>query len=610
MSSSFLSMSSPLRASALALLAASTALAQDAQVLGPRSPLESYDAPVTKPEAAGTIDFPKLIAEPGADDGVQIAPALTGLELEFVGGEPATEPLDAFLTASGRSRVPEQNRPALHAALASVLAKYRDLPLTLGDARFIQQDITETYAAQGFPLLSVVVPPQEIVGGRLRVQINEFSLAGYRVQYGDGQGGYSETAPRRTREGALAARLDPLLAEPVLRKASLDREVKRLNAGPYRQARVVFEPGQRLGETVALIQIDEKRPWSVQAGYNNHATKSSGTDRYSLGGAMGYLPFENHQLSWNVTVGNRINEFENYSLIYTAPLAWGHTFTANANYSDTASSTIPGIDAGSTTLQLSAAYELPLLAGEKFTWDLGLTGFLKKFERESLFGGVVVGSADFDSVQLVVDNRFGWKEATATNQFTIATTFSFEGVTGRNTDADFQTFYNSATGEATTTHLVLNYARVQQLAPLLGEALEGWSTETQLSWQLTGDELAGSDTFAIGGAQVLRAYQSSEAAGDEGVYFIQFLHAKPLTSDALGVAGKWIQQLAPSAFVEIGEGRFRSGSADTIWDYGVQVAAAARPGLSLTASLAFAGEATTGTDRGSATCFVSAQWRY
>jgi hemolysin activation/secretion protein len=603
--------SSPFRAAALALFAASGALAQDAQVLGPRSPLETYDAPVAKPAPAPVIDFPKLIAEPGADDAVQIAPSLTGLQLEFVGTEAATQASESgFVDFIGRSKVPAGKVPALHAALAATLAKYRDLPLTLGDARFIQQDITEAYAAQGFPLLSVVVPPQEIVGGRLRVQINEFNLASYRVQYGDGQGGYSETAPRRTRERVLSARLDPLLAEPVLSKASLDREVKRLNAGPYRQARVIFEPGQRLGETVALIQIDEKRPWSVQAGYNNHATKASGTDRYSLGGAMGYLPFDSHQLSWNATVGNRIDEFENYSLIYTAPLPWGHTFTVNANYSDTASSTIPGIDAGSTTLQLSAAYQIPLVARDAFTWDLGFTSFLKKFERESLFGGVVVGSADFDSVQLVVDNRFGWKEAAATNQFTVATTFSFEGVTSRNTDADFQGFYNSAAGEAATTHLVLNYARAQQLAPLLGQGLDGWSTETQLSWQLTGDELAGSDNFAIGGAQVLRAYQSSEVAGDEGLYFIQFLHAKPLDSAALGVAGKWIQQLSPSAFVEIGEGRFQDGRDETIWDYGVQVAVAARPGLSVTASLAFAGKTSNNTDRGSATCFVSAQWRY
>lgn len=605
------------RATALGLLAVSSLVAQDAapsaaQVLGPRSPVETYDAPVARPApAAGVIDFPKLIAEPGANDGALITSALSGLQLEFAGSDLVAElGDDAFVDFVGRSRVPEAKRPVLVAALRKKLAVYRDLPFTLGDARFIQQDIAEIYAAQGFPLMSVVVPPQEIVGGRLRVVINEFSLAAYKVQFGDGQGAYSASAPHWSSDARLARILDPLLAEPILAKDSLDRKVKRINANPYRQARVIFEPGALPGQSSAVVQIDEKRPWSVQAGYNNHATKSAGTDRYSLGGAFGNLPVEDQQLSWNVTVGNRINEFENYSLIYTAPLAWGHKFTANANYSDTASSNIPGINSGSTTLQLSAGYELPLIAREKFTWDFSATAFLKRFERETLFGGLVVGSADFDSTQLVLDNRFGWQETTATNQFTVTTTLSFEGLTGRNTDADFQNFYNRATGDATTRQLVLNYARVQQLAPLLGSALEGWSSETQLSWQITTDELAGSDNFAIGGPQTLRAYQSSEVAGDEGSYLVQFLHAPPLRDGALGVLGKWIQQITPSAFVEAGEARFLAGGADTLWDYGVQVSCAARPGLGLTVSLAFAGEATADTDRGSATCFVSAWWRY
>lgn len=599
------------RAATLAFLASTAAvIAQDAQVLGPRSPLETYDAPVAKPSPVPVIDFPKLIAEPGDNDAMQIVPSLAGITLDFVGGKPGTGSIDAFLATSGTSRVPAKKLPALHAALAAVLAKYRDLPLTLGDARFIQQDIAETYAKQGYPLMSVVVPPQEITGGRLRVQINEFALAGYKVQYSDGQGAYSEKAGHWSSDRRLARTLDPLLSEPVLAKASLDEKVKRINANPYRQARVIFEPGKQLGETTALVQIDEKRPWSVQAGYNNHATESAGTDRYSLGGAFGNLPVEDQQISWNATFGNLIEEFQNYSLIYTVPLSWGHKFTANANYSDTASSTIPGINSGSTTLQLSAAYEIPLVARDAFTWDLGFTSFLKKFERESLFGGVVVGSADFDSTQLVIDNRFGWKEATATNQFTFATTLSFEGLAPANTDSDFRNFYNTATGDATTAHYVVNYARVQQLAPLVGAAFDGWSAETQLSWQFTRDQLAGSDNFAIGGPQVMRAYQSSEVAGDEGVYAIQFLHLKPLASGSLGVAGKWIQQLSPSLFIEGGQGTFKSGASDSLWDYGVQLAAEAKPGLSVTSSLAVAGRESAQTDRGDVRFYVSAQLRY
>ncbi len=586
---------------------ATLARAQDAKVLGPQSVIEQYDAPVAQGSGEGAvIDFPAMIAAPGADDGVQITPSLQRLMLKIVGTE-GTDSGD-FVSINGTSRAGKK-RDALYAALREKLTVYRDLPATLGDVRFIQQDIADTYREQGFPLMSVVVPPQEIVDGTLSVVINEFSLADYSVMYGDGEGGFTPDAKHWTSDRKLAKELDPLLAEPILSQESLDGKVKFLNNNPYRSTRVVFEPGQSVGESKAVFQIEEKRPWSVQAGYNNHATKASGVNRYSLGGSFGNIPLENHQLSWNATVGDRIDEFENYSLIYTVPNRFGHTFTANVNYSDTANSNIPGITSASTTLQSSIAYDLPLVAGDRFGWNLTTTAFWKQFERESIFGGLTVGAANFDATQLAFSNQFNWKEATATNQIVVTTVFSFAGLTARNSDADFRQFYNTATGEATTQHMVLNYARVQQLQPLLA-ALDGWSTETQLSWQITNDQLAGSDNFAIGGPSVLRAYQSSEVSGDEGFYGIQFLHLKPLGGDALGVVGRWVDQVRPSLFIEAGEGTFQTGAHESLWDYGVQLGISAKAGLSLNASLAIAGKKTALTDKNEAHFYVSGQIRY
>jgi hemolysin activation/secretion protein len=598
---------------ALSLLAVSAAFAQSpepppAKVLGPQSVVEKYDAPVQRPEQLeGLIDFPKLISAPGANDAALILPSVLSFDLEILGTE-GTDDGDGFVRILGTSRTGEK-RAALYTSLRALLAKYRELPLTLGDVRFVQQDITEAYGKAGFPLMSVVAPPQVVTGGRLRIHVNEFRLASYSVQFGTGNGAYSADAPHWSRAARLDALLQPLLAEPIVSRASLDAKVKRINQNPFRSARVVFEPGTELGQSKAIFQIDEKRPWNVQTGYNNHATKASGVNRYSLGGSFGNVPVEDHQLSWNATLGDRIEDFENYSLIYTVPTFPGHSLVANVNYSDTSSSSIPGINSASTTLQSTLSYDLPILERGSFSWGFGASGILKQFERASLFGGINTGGASFDAVQLSLNHRFNWKEATATNQVVFTSVFSFEGVTSRNTDAAFQAFHNRATGGAQTIHFVLNYARVQQLAPLVA-VLEGWSTETQLSWQFTGDSLAGSDNFAIGGPSVLRAYQSSEVSGDEGVYWVQLLNAPPLSGAKLGVVGRVVQQVNLSSFIEAGEGRFKSGDHASLWDYGVQVAVAFKGGFSTNASLGFAGKAFGLTERGDAHCFVSANWRY
>lgn len=598
---------------ALSLLAAPLALAQSAEpppakVLGPQSVVERYDAPVQQPEKLeGLIDFPKLISAPGANDAAQVVPSLLGLDLEILGTE-GSDTGDSFVRVIGTSRTGEQ-RPALYAALRAALAKYRDLPLTLGDVRFIQQDVTEAYGKAGFPLMAVVVPPQEVAAGRLRVHINEFRLAAYEVQFGTPGGAYSADAPHWTRSSRLDALLSPLLAEPIVSRESLDAKVKRLNQNPFRSARVVFERGAEQGLSKAIFQIDEKRLWNVQTGYNNHATPASGTNRYSLGGTFGNIPLEDQQLSWNATVGDRIEDFENYSLIYTVPTLPGHSLVANVNYSDTSSSSIPGINSASTTLQSTLSYDLPILERGSFSWGLGSSGALKQFERASLFGGINTGGASFDAVQLTLNNRFNWKETTATNQVVLTSVFSFEGLTSRNTDDAFQRFHNRATGGAQTIHFVLNYARVQQLKPL-SDALEGWSTETQLSWQFTGDSLAGSDNFSLGGPSVLRAYQSSEVSGDEGAYWVQFVNAPAIPGAKLGVIGRVVQQVNLGGFVEVGEGRFKTGDHASLWDYGLQTAIAFKGGLSANASLGFAGKALGRTERGDAHAFVSAQWRY
>lgn len=587
---------------AATLHAQQTPAGPEAKVLGPQSPVETYDAPVEPGRPVeGLIDFPKLIADPGPNDALAITPSLGRLQLEIV-GTAGGDAADAFVPVVGTSWV--HDPAALYAALRKKLTVYRDQPLTLGDVRFIQRDITDVYAAAGYPLMSVVVPPQVIADRTLRVQVNEFRLSQYRVVYRDAAGNYGPGAPHWSRDARLARWLDPLLAAPILARDELDDVVARIGRNPYRQARVVFEPGAAQGQSIATVQIDERRPWGLQASYNNYATKASGTHRFSLGGSLGNLPLEDQQISWNATIGTSLAEFQNYSLIYTVPFATGQKLTANVNYSDTASSSIPGIDSASTTTQASLAWDIALRETKAYTWGFSATAMLKRFERESIFGSVSVGGAAFDSVQLVLNHTFSWKVATATNQVSVGATLSFAGVTSRNTDAAFRTFYNSAAGEATTQQYAVNYARVQQLGPL-AKALAGWSAETQVSWQLASRELAGSDAFSIGGSAVMRAYPSSAVNGDRGAYIIELLHVKPWT-----FTHPLVKQVALTPLIEAGTASYVNGGSAQAWDAGFQVDLAGPANIAVSTSLAFAGRTVGGTQRGAARAFVSVRWSH
>ena len=593
---------------AVSLLLSIALQAQEAQVIGPQSVIEQYDAPVIESDSGEVlIDFPSMISAPGENDGVEIMPTLKGLQLEFVGEESGSHSGD-FVDFIGQSKV-RTEQSELYAGLREMLKVYRDLPVTIGDLRFIQQDITDVYREQGYPLMAVVVPPQEVVNGELLVQVNEFSLASYQVTFSDKNGGYSSDNQHWSKKQKIDRAFQSIVEEPILSQKSLDHELKKINRNPFRSARVVFEPGEALGQSSAVIQIDEKKLWSLQAGYNNHATESSGTHRFSAGGSFGNLPLVDHQISWNAVFGTDIDEFQNYSLIYKFPNRWGHTVTGNANFSDTASSNIPGIDSASTTLQMSLTYDMEIMTGAHFEWTGSATGSLKRFERASLFGGTEVGGAEYDAVQLAVRSTLNLREASASNQFTLSLTRSFAGLGGNNALTNFRQFHNSVNGEPEYTFFGLNYARVQQLG-FLGEKWQGWSTETQSSFQFAFDELAGSDNFALGGSNILRAYEASEVAGDKGWYASQMLHAPAIAPEKLGAFSSAIKQLVVSAFVETGEGRFENGAKEHIWDFGLQARLSLIKNVGCNASLAIAGDQGFRTDKHDTRFFIGCNWNY
>ncbi|MAO39327.1 MAG: hypothetical protein CMK70_03625 [Pseudohongiella sp.] len=576
------------------------------QVIGPQSTVEQYNAPVLpQGSAEGMIDFPSLISAPGADDGVQIMATFDALTIELLEtGDIRND--GEFVDFVGRSRVSDDERDALYAAIRESLSVYQDLPLTLGDVRFIQQDITDAYRSNGYPLLSVIVPPQEITDNRLRVQVNEFRLAEVRLSYGRGDGNYSADAPLWSDPEKVIDRFEPVLEAPILSQQSLDNAVEELNRSPFRSARVVFEPGTELGQSIANVQIDEQRPWGIQAGYNNHATESSGTNRYSISATLGNILGENNQLSLNATLGDRIEEFSNYSAVLTMPNRWGHIFTLNTNYSDTSSSSIPGINSASTSLQLTADYRAPLRRGD--SWELqGNVAFsLKQFERASLFGGTEVGGAEYDGAQLSAGLTLNLQREFSSNQITATVFNSLAGVTDKNDALNYRRFYNSVDGEPESTHVSLSFAHMQQLA-ILGERWSNWRTETQVSAQYAVTELAGSDNFALGGPGILRAYQSSEGAGDRGWFLNQTLHLPPLNRPVLyGL----IQGIQWSTFVETGTANFESGGSISLWDAGGGITLQLQGNTTCNFTVAVAGKTTALTEQGDGRVFASCNYSY
>lgn len=124
------------------------------------------------------------------------------------------------------------------------------------------------------------------------------------------------------------------------------------------------------------------------------------------------------------------------------------------------------------------------------------------------------------------------------------------------------------------------------------------------SLQFSLDELAGADNVAVGGPATLRAYETSEVAGDRGGYIIQTLGPAPFPGERLGAAGSVIQQLAVFGFVEFGTAEFDTAGRASVYDAGLQMSLALPKGASCNVSLAFAGDDAGRTDAGDARAYI------
>lgn len=568
------------------------------ETLGKQTPELQFDAPLLEtpqPEKL-EIDFDSLLDTTTAYDDQRVTHRLNKLIIQFsyAAGQP-TESDNPFIQLVGQTKISDPNI-ALYQALSNSLKSYQDKPLTFGDIRLIRQDIVTLYRQLGYPLMTVVVPPQEIIDGQLRLQILEFQLGKLDYQWQQEDGSYVAKTDAWTSEQNLNETFAQVKSAPVLSQKQLDQAVNYLKANPFRQVNAVFEKGDQPEQSDIKLLITEKRPWNANISYNNFATKETGTHRYSVGATLGNVPYEDDQLGLLATFGNSAKEFQSFSVRYKVPTRRGHSFLLNTNVTDTYTETNDVVASSSKTTQAIANYEVPYQVGGNPLVSKAVLSF-RSFERGSYFVGTKTASAAFDSVEIGIAESYSWQDQFASNKFDANWMVSLKGLNNKNSNSEFQTFHNN-TASAEYSFLVLNYARQYALDQF---DWHGYDTTTQLSWQIAPSVTAGADNFSIGGSSVLKAYPAGESSGDEGWYVTQTLNY-PAWS---GGQDSWLKQARFSNYIEAGSAGAKGSKEKSLWDLGMAFNINMSAQGACNVSVAVAGEKTLTTKPGDVKGFVS-----
>lgn len=171
------------------------------------------------------------------------------------------------------------------AALREQLTPFVDRPLSRKLIAEVQAAIAAAYREAGRPFVSVTLPPQEVSSGVLQLRVIVFKVAGIKVT-----GAAPESyPPSRIR----------LVPGQEIDARKLETDLDWANRNPFRQVEAVFGPGKDLGMTDVNIQVTDRKPWQVYAGYANSGTLLTDRNRYYVGasGAPSADVFASYQLT-------------------------------------------------------------------------------------------------------------------------------------------------------------------------------------------------------------------------------------------------------------------------------------------------------------------------
>jgi hemolysin activation/secretion protein len=380
--------------------------------------------------------------------------------------------------------------------LAETYQSYIGKKVSQADLAAIAAAVSDVYRAAGFHLSRAIVPPQDIQGGQLRIQVIEGSITELALK-GDG-----------AEQFGVRPMLEAVLTERPSRLATLERQLLLINGRPGVQIEdtAIEEIGTASGDFRLILSL---KTWHVftSFGVDNLGSSSVGPwQSYGTAAFNSYLapgdslvlnlsttPGDPRQLafgrlSYDVPVGTdgaRIGASGYYSEVW--PGDYRHLYSDNIKTEsfEIRGSIVP-LQSQKSSLTLTAA-----------------AGFTNATEND-VFGPIYadrIRTASFTSDYRLQDNFGG------TNYLTVNYRQGLDILGASHRDDDYLS-RDGASGKFSALNFW--FTRYQTLT-------DAWSLKFAAAGQTASGPLFASQQFYLGGIAFGRGYGSAEISGDNGL---------------------------------------------------------------------------------------------
>ena len=430
------------------------------------------------------------------------------------------------------SRVPTLADPAAQAEIR----KYLGLPVGEFLLGSLRAAVMKYYASIDRPFTTVTVPKQDVTDGVVQIIVVEGKLGKVSVEGANWfSAGEYESAVR-------------LKAGQPINNAELSADTDWLNQNQYRHVVIVAQPGAHFGTTDLVVRAQDRRPFTVNAGFDDTGTKSTSLYRVSTGFDWGDAFWRGDDLNYEFTTAPNPNRLSQHALSYTFNLPWHDSLSLSGSYATTNSLPSGIVNTTGVTGTASPRYNmlLPTVWGIRQTLSLGYD--FKSTNNNVLFGGISVFPSTSEVDQFSATYSGGLADPFGATNATLTIVGSPGGLTPLNNTTAFQ---------AQQAGAVANYIYARLTLDRLTDLPKGFSWHARLVGQVSDAILLPSEQMTFGGFQSIRGFVEQGVTRDEGITWqnelrapaleagtARFLHLDP-ESDAL----------VPFWFFDVGGGR-------------------------------------------------------
>jgi hemolysin activation/secretion protein len=406
----------------------------------------------------------------------------------------------------------------LHSSCFYELANsYLGGPISMLRLNELVRDVILFYRDNDQPVVDVSVPAgQDITDGVVQIVVTEARLGRVLVQ--------------GTRFFDPCMLLDQLYfcsGSPIY-ESHLLAEQRWLYRNPYRIVDIELTPGEAVGETDVIFNVQDKRPIRFYAGYEDTGTQATGLER-TIYGINWYNAFgRDDQVGYQYTASSDFNALSAHSAFYSTALPNRDILTLYASHADFRAP-IPGFlfaNEGDIWQILLRWYRELSPIG---CYEHGLTaGFdFKRTNTGLVFGGFPVFEGHGDIDQFMVGYHGKRFDCSGSWHLGADLYVSPGGLSQFNNDADFETIRPFATADYIYTR---QYLERRWWLPRHLEFM------ARITGQLADGNLLPTEQLGLGGYNSVRGYDLQSVLGDSGYFVNLELRTQPVS---LGLGGRW-----------------------------------------------------------------------